>query len=84
MPERLMQRLANGGRTGVFIAALVLILLAFAVPGWGGALLVTVIVAIMAAISRRTWAVQPPRVRVTRMGILVLLLLVAYIKAAHA
>jgi hypothetical protein len=84
MPERLMQRLANGGRTGVFLAALVLILLALIVPGWGGALLVTVIVAIMAIISRRTWSVQDPRTRVTRMAILGLLLLIAYLKAAHS
>lgn len=84
MPERLMQRLANGGRTGVFIAALVLILFALLLPGWGGALLVTMIVAIMAIISRRTWAVQPPRTRVTRMAILALLLLIAYLKAAHS
>jgi glucose-6-phosphate-specific signal transduction histidine kinase len=84
MPERLMQRLANGGRTGVFIAALVLILFALLVPGWGGALLVTVIVAIMATISRRTWAVQPPRLRVMRMTILIGLLIIAYVKATHA
>lgn len=83
MPERLMQRLAHGGRTGVFIAALVLILLALALPGWFGALFVTLIVAGMAMITRRTWAVQPPRTRMIRVGVLALLLLLAYAKAVH-
>jgi hypothetical protein len=81
MADRLMQRLANGGRTGVFIGALVIILLALAVPGWGGAILVTVIVALVALVTRRTWAVQPAKTRLTRLGILALLVLIAFLKA---
>ena len=84
MPERLMQRLAHGGRTGVFLAALVIILLALAFPGWLGAVFVIVIVAVLAMITRRTWSVQPPRTRATRVGILALLVLVAYLKARHS
>jgi hypothetical protein len=35
-------------------------------------------------ITRRTWSVQPPRTRATRVGILALLVLVAYLKARHS
>ena len=48
MADRFMQRLANGGRTGVFLAVLVIILVALSLPGWGGAIVVTAIVGVAA------------------------------------
>jgi glucose-6-phosphate-specific signal transduction histidine kinase len=79
--DRLNEKLAAGARTGVFLTALVIILLALAIPGWGGALLVTAVVGIMAVITRRTWRVQDPRTRVMRVAILALMLAIAYLKA---
>jgi hypothetical protein len=83
MAERLMQRLVNGGRTGVFLAAIIVTLLALAVPGWGGALLVLAIVVLMSAILRKTWPVQAPKTRVVRVAILALLVYLAYHKVSR-
>ena len=45
MSDRIMQRLAGGGRTGVFLGAIAAVLIALFLPGWAGAILLTVIVA---------------------------------------
>ena len=80
MAERLLQRLSNGGRTGVFLAALVVILIALLAPGWIGALLTIIIVALLAALMRRTWAVQPVRTRTVRLLVLLILVIFAIYK----
>jgi hypothetical protein len=81
--ERLLQRLSNGGRTGVFLGALVILLVALFAPGIVGAVLIVVIVAGLAVLMRRTWPVAPPQARVTRVAILAILLVLAVYKALH-
>ena len=83
MSERLLQRLSNGGRTGVFLAALVIILLALFAPGWIGAVLIVVIIATLAVLLRHTWAVAPTRARVLRVVVLLVLAALALYKATH-
>lgn len=78
-----MQRLAFSGRTGVFLTALVIILAALLAPGWIGALLTVVIIALLIALMRRTWAFQTPRTRAMRLGVLVILFAFAVYKASH-
>jgi hypothetical protein len=75
-----MQRLSNGGRTGVFLAALVVILIALLSPGWIGAVLTIMIVGLLAALMRRTWSVQTAQTRVLRVGVLLLLVVLAFLK----
>jgi hypothetical protein len=81
--ERLLQRLSKGGRTGVFLAALVVILLALFAPGWLGAVLIVVIVAVLTVLMRHTWAVQPTTTRAVRVTVLAALALLALYKATH-
>jgi hypothetical protein len=81
--ERLLERLANGGRTGVFLAALVFILAALFAPGWIGALLIVVAVAALAVLMRHTWAVQPTTTRAIRVTVLIALVALAFFKATH-
>jgi hypothetical protein len=78
--DRILQRLANGGRTGVFLTALVVILVALLSPGWIGGILLIIVVGLMGALMRRTWPVQTPRTRLIRLGVLVLLTLIAVYK----
>ncbi len=78
--ERLLQRLSNGGRTGVFLAAFALAMIALLSPGWIGAILTIIIVALAAALMRRTWPVQPTRIRVIKVTILLVLVIFAVYK----
>ncbi len=80
MTERFLQRLSNGGRTGVFLGALVVILAALLLPGWIGAILIVIIVGLAAALMRHTWAVQSTQTRVMRLAVLLLLLIFAVAK----
>jgi hypothetical protein len=75
-----MQRLAGGGRTGVFLGAIVAVLIGLFLPGWVGAILLTVIVAGMGSLMARTWAVTPASRRTVRFLILAVLAAVAIAK----
>jgi hypothetical protein len=81
--ERLLQRLASGGRTGVFLAALAFILVALFVPGWIGALVIMTTVAALAVLMRHTWTVQPTKTRAVRVTVLAALVALAFYKATH-
>ena len=83
MSERLLHRLANGGRTGVFLGALVIILGALLAPSWIGAILVVIMIAVLAVLMRQTWPVQPPQTRVLRVCVLAVLAAFAVYKATH-
>jgi hypothetical protein len=80
MSDRIMQRLAGGGRTGVFLGAIVAVLIGLFLPGWVGAILLTVIVAGMGWLMARTWAVAPASRRTVRFLILAVLAAVAIAK----
>ena len=80
MSDRIMQRLAGGGRTGVFLGAIVAVLIALFLPGWAGAILLTVIVAGLGWLMAKTWAVTPARRRTLRFLILAVLAMVAIAK----
>jgi hypothetical protein len=81
--ERLLQRLSSGGRTGVFLAALAIFLLALFLPGWLGAIVIIAIVAALAVLMRHTWVVADGRTRATRLIILAILVGLAVYKATH-
>jgi hypothetical protein len=73
-------RLARLNVTAVFLAALVLMLVALFAPGIvGGALLLALVVA-LAVLMARTWPVQAPRTRAVRLTVLVLLAVAALTK----
>ena len=80
MPNGIMDRLTNGGRTGVFLGALVLALLAFFLPGWVGAILLFAIVAGLGWLLAQTWLVTPQQTRAMRVIVLLVLLVVAIYK----
>lgn len=65
-----MHRLTRINRTAVFLGTLVIGLAGLFLPGIWGALLLYVIVAALAALLARTWAVTAPPVRVLRLIIL--------------
>ena len=75
MSDRIMRRLTNGGRTGVFLGTIVLVLVALFLPGWAGAILLTAMVAALGWLMSKTWAVAAPSMRTLR--ILILLVLAA-------
>jgi hypothetical protein len=81
--DRILHRLAHGGRTGVFLAALVVILIALLSPGWIGGLLTIIVVALLAALMGRTWSVQPPATRAVRIVVLLVLTVFAIVKVTH-
>lgn len=70
MGDRIMHRLSNGGRTGVFLGAIVVLLAALFLPGWAGAVLLTVIVAALGWLMSKTWRVAAPSTRTIRILIL--------------
>jgi hypothetical protein len=80
VPNGIMDRLSNGGRTGVFLGALALVLLAFFLPGWAGAILLLAIVAGLGWLLAQTWPVTAPPNRVMRVIVLLVLLGVAIYK----
>jgi membrane protein DedA with SNARE-associated domain len=68
-----MDRLTKGGRTGVFLGALVPVLLAFFLPGWVGAILLFAIVAALGWLLAQTWPVTPQQTRAMRLIVLLVL-----------
>lgn len=75
-----MTRLARANPTGVFLAALVLVLVALFAPGIiGGALLLALALA-LGALLVTTWPVQAPQTRVVRLVMLSLLVAAALVK----
>jgi uncharacterized protein DUF6703 len=80
MSDQMLRRLANGGRTGVFLGAIVLVLIALFLPGWAGAIVLTVIVAAMGWLLSKTWPVAAPRTRTMRALILLVLAALAVAK----
>ncbi|WP_372441562.1 DUF6703 family protein [Plantactinospora mayteni] len=76
----LLTRLARVNPTGVFLAALVLVLVGLFAPGIvGGALLLALAVG-LAALLVTTWPVQRPATRILRLVILTLLVGAALMK----
>jgi membrane protein DedA with SNARE-associated domain len=74
VPNGIMDRLTNGGRTGVFLGALVLVLLAFFLPGWLGAILLFAMVATLGWLLAQTWPVTPQPTRAMRLVVLLVFL----------
>ena len=73
-PDNLLARLARINPTTAFVAALVVLLAGFFLPGIVGAALLSLLGAALAALTFATWPVQTPSARVARIGLLVLLL----------
>jgi hypothetical protein len=81
--ERIMQRLAGAGRTGVFLAVIVVTLVGLFLPSWLGALLIALLVAGLATLMTRTWIVTSPRNRMIRVLVLIALTVIALGKIVH-
>nr|MDT0662421.1 DUF6703 family protein [Micromonospora sp. DSM 115978] len=78
--SHLLVRLARANPTGVFLAALVLVLAGLFAPGIiGGALLLALAVG-LGALLVTTWPVQAARTRVVRLVLLTLLVAFALVK----
>ena len=69
----LLARLARANPTTVFLAALVLVLVALFAPGIIGGALLLALAAGLGALLVTTWPVQTPATRVARLVILTLL-----------
>jgi hypothetical protein len=80
-PDNLLARLARINPTTAFVAALVLVLAGFFLPGIVGAALLVLLGAAVAALTYTTWPVQSPSTRAVRIVLLVLLLAVIVAKA---
>jgi hypothetical protein len=80
-PDNLLARLARINPTTAFVAALVLVLAGFFLPGIVGAALLVLLGAAVAAVTYTTWPVQSPSTRAVRIVLLVLLLAVIVAKA---
>jgi hypothetical protein len=80
MTEPVLRRLARMNRTTVFLAALVIGLAGFFLPGAWGALVLYAIAAALAWLLARTFAVTPPPLRLARLLIIALLAVAATIK----
>lgn len=76
----LLGRLARANPTAVFLAALVLVLVALFAPDAVGGLLLLALAAGLAALLARTWPVQMPATRMIRLLMLTLLVTVALAK----
>lgn len=76
----LLARLARVNPTTVFLAALVLVLVALFAPGAVGGVLLLALAAGLVWLMSVTWAVQAPATRVIRLVVLTLLLTVALAK----
>jgi hypothetical protein len=79
-PDNLLARLARINPTTAFVAALVLVLAGFFLPGIVGAALLVLLGAAVAALTYTTWPVQSPSTRAVRIVLLVLLLAVIIAK----
>lgn len=78
--ERIMRKLSGGGRTGVFLAVIVVTLVALFLPGWWGAIPLCAVVAGLAWLMTKTWSVTAPRTRLLRLVILAILASMAIAK----
>ena len=76
----LLTRLARVNPTTVFLATLVLVLVALFAPGAAGGLLLLVLAAGLVWLMAVTWPVQSPATRVIRLLMLTLLIAVALAK----
>jgi hypothetical protein len=75
-----MQRLSNGGRTGVFLGAIAFLLVALFLPGWYGAILLLATIAGLGWVMSKTWPVTPSSTRAFRLIILLALTVMAVVK----
>ncbi|MGB2572334.1 DUF6703 family protein [Micromonospora citrea] len=75
-----LARLARANPTSVFLATLVLVLVAFFAPGPVGGVLLLALAAGLVWLMAVTWPVQAPRTRVVRLLMLTLLIAVALAK----
>jgi membrane protein DedA with SNARE-associated domain len=80
VPNGILDRLSEGGRTGVFLGALVVVLAGFFLPGWLGAILLVSIVAGFGWLMSQTWRVAAPQTRTIRVLVLLVLVAVAVYK----
>jgi hypothetical protein len=76
----LLTRLARLNSTTVFLAALVVVLVALFTPGVVGGLLLLALAATLVALLATTWPVQAPQTRVIRLVMVTLLIAVALVK----
>ena len=76
----MLVRLARANPIAVFLATLVLVLVAFFAPGIIGGALLLALAAGLIALLATTWPVQPPATRVLRLMVLTLLVTVALAK----
>jgi hypothetical protein len=79
--DNLLRRLSRVSPTVAFIAALVVLLAGFFLPGIIGAALLFLLAAGLAAVTFTTWPVQSPPTRVFRIVLLTLLVGAAVAKA---
>jgi hypothetical protein len=79
--DNLLRRLSRVSPTVAFIAALVVLLAGFFLPGIIGAALLFLLAAGLAALTFTTWPVQAPPTRVVRIVLLALLVGAAVAKA---
>ena len=79
-PDNLLARLARINPTTAFVAALVLLLVGFFLPGIVGAAVLLLLGAALTALTYTTWPVQSPPSRAVRIVLLVLLLAVIVAK----
>ncbi|MEV0156786.1 DUF6703 family protein [Micromonospora sp. NPDC050686] len=75
-----LARLARANPTTVFLATLILVLVAFFAPGPVGGVLLLVLAAALFWLLATTWPVQAPQTRVLRLVMLTLLVTVALVK----
>jgi hypothetical protein len=73
-------RLSRVNPTGVFLAALALVLVGLLTPGVVGGVLLLLLAAALVALLRLTWPVQTPTTRLIRLLMLTLLVAVALAK----
>ncbi|ROT27117.1 hypothetical protein [Micromonospora sp. HM5-17] len=76
----LLARLARVNPTTAFLAALVLVLVAFFAPGVVGGLLLLALAGLLGFLLAMTWTVQTPGARAVRLVILTVLVAVALLK----
>ncbi|MEH0845890.1 DUF6703 family protein [Micromonospora sp. CPCC 205711] len=76
----LLARLARANPTSVFLATLVVVLVAFFAPGPVGGVLLLALAAGLGFLLATTWPVQTPRTRALRLVMLTLLIAVALVK----
>ncbi|MGC5021887.1 DUF6703 family protein [Micromonospora sp. DT47] len=76
----LLARLARVNPTTMFLATLVLVMVAFFAPGPVGGVLLLALAAGLVFLLATTWPVQTPRTRVLRLVMLTLLITVALVK----